>query len=117
MHSVIELRKARRYVLNAPALFMWASQDGTTGNGRGVTRDINTSGVFVITETLPVIGARIQMDIALPKITESGSGMLLHGEGIVLRAEARGLRGADRGETGFAASVQFYPNATGLFDR
>jgi hypothetical protein len=107
MRNAIELRKAIRYRLSAPALFMWAPPDGKPQNGRGVTRDINTSGVFVVTDSVPPVGARVQMEIVLPKLADDSPGMHLQGEGVVLRCEYR-----DAGKCGFAASAQFYPEAT-----
>jgi len=113
MHSVIELRKAKRYPLRAPALFLWAlPQDGKPRSGKGVTRDINISGVYVLTDTLPPVGARVQMEIVLPKMADTGFGMRLHGEGVVHRSEPRGSKGAGSSDEGFAASVHFYPEAT-----
>ncbi len=111
MHCVVELRKAKRYPLSAPAAFWWAPQDRKPRSGKGVTRDINTFGVYVLTDTLPPVGARVQMEIVLPKLADNGSGMHLHGEGVVLRGESRGSQGAGSSEAGFAASVQFYPEA------
>ena len=107
MLKAIELRKAIRYRLSAPALFMWATQDGKPHSGQGVTRDINTSGVYVETDAIPPVGARVQVEIVLPKLADDSPGMHLQGEGIVLRCEFR-----DSGRCGFAASAQFYPDAT-----
>jgi hypothetical protein len=107
MHKAIELRRSIRYRLSAPALFMWAPKDGKPRSGKGVTRDINTLGVYVQTDALPPVGARVQMEIVLPKLADSSPGMHLQGEGIVLRCE--------NGEAtirGFAASALFYPEAT-----
>jgi hypothetical protein len=67
MHSVIELRRTRRYRLSVPALFMWEIQDWKSRNGKGVTRDTNALGVYVQTDSLPPVGARVQMEILLPQ--------------------------------------------------
>ncbi len=107
MRIAIELRKAKRYRLSAPALFMWAPQDGKPRSGKGVIRDINTSGVYVCTDAMPPVGARVQMEIVLPKLADSSPGMHLQGEGVVLRCDFNGA--ATRG---FAASAQFYPEAS-----
>jgi hypothetical protein len=106
MRNAIELRKSKRYRLTAPAAFMWAPPNGTAQSGRGVIRDINTFGVYVQTDSMPPIGALLQMEIVLPKLTDSGPGMRLHGEGIVLRCDYGGAV-----ECGFAASAQFYPES------
>jgi hypothetical protein len=110
----IELRKASRYRLSAPALFLWAPQDGPPQTGEGITRDISTSGVYVLAESSPPVGARVQLDILLPKLADASPGMHLHGEGVVLRVEPGGAKGAVATEGGFAAAVQFYPEASEL---
>jgi hypothetical protein len=106
MRNTIELRKAKRYPLSAPALFMWAPKDGKPQSGQGVTRDINTAGIYVLTDAMPPIGARVQMEIVLPRLADTSPGMHLQGEGIVLRCEY-----CDASKRGFAASAQFYPDA------
>jgi hypothetical protein len=106
MRNTIELRKAKRYRLSAPALFMWAPKDGKPQSGQGVIRDINTSGIYVLTDAVPPIGARVQMEIVLPKLVDTSPGMHLQGEGVVLRCEF-----GDASKRGFAASAQFYPDA------
>ena len=109
MLCAIELRKAIRYQLRAPALFMWAPQNGKPQSGRGFTRDINTFGVYVQTDSIPPVGARVQLEIVFPKLSDNGSGMHLHGEGVVLRCE-----GDHTHKGGFAASAQFHPETTGV---
>jgi hypothetical protein len=108
MHCAVELRKSKRYQLSAPALFMWAHQDRKPLSGRGVTRDINTHGVYVLTDALLPVGARVHVEIVLPKLVNTGSGMHLHGEGVVLRTDPHSAKSLGATETGFAASVQFY---------
>jgi hypothetical protein len=112
MNTAVELRKAKRYRLSAPALFMCAPQDGESQSGKGVTRDINAFGVYVLTDTLPSVGARVQLDILLPKLEDPGFGMSLAGEGVVVRVEPSDSQGGDNSESGFAASTQFYPEET-----
>jgi len=104
MHNAFDLRNAKRYQLSAPALFLWAPQDGKPQSGQGVTRDINTFGVYVLTDALPPVGALVQMEIALPRLEDTSPGMHLHGEGVVLRCEFH-----DPAKCGFAASAHFYP--------
>jgi hypothetical protein len=41
--------------------------------------------------------------------------MHLYGEGVVLRAEAKGAVISNSSESGFAASVQFYPETSESF--
>ena len=112
--KTVELRRAIRYRLSAPVFFYWASQTGPAQSGQGTTRDINSHGVYVQTDELPPPGVLIQMDILLPKLTISGSGMHLTGEGVVLRVERHGSNDSGTSEGGFTASVQFYPEAAEL---
>jgi hypothetical protein len=112
MHTAIELRKSKRYPLNAPVLFLWAPHEGKARSGQGVTRDINASGVYVLTDVLPPVGALVQLDILLPKLEDPGFGMSLAGEGVVLRVEPQSAQGAGTSGAGFAASMQFYPEDT-----
>ena len=70
---------------------------------------MNASGVYVLTDALPPVGALVQLDILIPKLVEPGFGMSLAGEGVVLRVEPHG---AGTNGAGFAASVQFYPEET-----
>ena len=110
----IELRKASRYRLNAPICFLWAPQNGPLKSGQGVTRDINTSTVFVQASSSPPVGSLVQVDILLPKLASDGMGMHLMGEGIVVRIEPRSTNEESLVLGGFAASVQFYPEASEL---
>jgi hypothetical protein len=112
MHSAVELRKSKRYRLSAPVLFMWAPQDGNLQDGKGVTRDINASGVYIVTDALPTVGSLIQLEVLLPKVEFLGAGISMAGEGVVLRVESSGSQGANPGERGFAASMHFYPEGT-----
>jgi hypothetical protein len=112
--KTVELRKVNRYRLSAPVFFYWAPQQGSAQSGQGTTRDINSYGVYVQTRELPPVGVLIQMDILLPKLAYSGLGMHLTGEGIVLRVERHGPNASNGCEGGFAASVQFYPEAAEL---
>jgi hypothetical protein len=105
----IELRKASRYRLNALICFLWAPPNGPVQSGQGVTRDINTCGVYVLANSSPPVGALVQVDILLPKLANDGLGMHLMGEGIVVRIEHYGASDESYFRGGFAASVQFYP--------
>jgi hypothetical protein len=99
------LRNANRYRLCAPAFFLWIGPDGISHGGEGVTVDISSYGVFVMADNAPPAGVRVEVDIVIPKLEDSSPGMLLCGEGRVLRVE----RSDDR--TGFAAALQFFPEA------
>jgi hypothetical protein len=105
----VELRKANRYKLGVPVFFFWAEKKESEQYGQGITRDIGTSGVYVQTNTLPQVGARILFDILLPKLADPGNGMHLTGDGVVLRVDPQDAKGLIPTQSGFAASMQFYP--------
>ena len=99
----MEYRKHKRYIISAQVIFVWATPDGKLQCGRGITRDINTFGVYVLTDALPSARANIQMEISLPRLTNAGSGMQLTCEGVVVRCESD-----DAVKRGFAALAQNY---------
>jgi len=105
----VELRKTNRYKLGAQVFFFWAEKKESEQYSQGITRDISTSGVYVQTNTLPEVGARILFDILLPKLANPGNGMHLTGDGVVLRIDPQDARGLIPAQSGFAASMQFYP--------
>ena len=101
----MELRKATRYRLNAPAFFWWESADGTLQEAQGITRDISDRGVFILAEQLPPAGVRVEVDVHLPAVSTAARSAQLHGEGTVLRTcEAK--------ESGFAAGVVFHAESS-----
>jgi hypothetical protein len=110
----IELRKTNRYKLTAPVRFAWASLDGLPQCSEGSTRDINVSGVYVLSDALPPVGALVQLDILLPNLKGTALGMRLYGEGRVFRCERGPANKTGATESGFAASVQFYPTPSEL---
>lgn len=108
----VELRKANRYRLSAPSVILWAPEGGPAESGRGVIRDINASGVYIVTSAHPPVGARVQLEILLPQMANNQPGMQLHGEGTVIRVDSGSIDERTCGVGGFAASVIFYPNSS-----
>jgi hypothetical protein len=103
----LELRNANRYRVAAPVDFWWPSPRGSARARRGVTRDISSRGVLVITDECPPVGAAIQMTVSLPRRKGRSHPLELHGEGVVIRVQSE--KSNSLGERGFAASVHFYP--------
>jgi phage terminase large subunit-like protein len=112
MPRLPDFRKGKRYWFNAPVRFTWLAPNGEERTSQGITRDVNTAGAYIVADELPPVGALVQLEIALPKMAKSPSGMCLHGEGIVLRTEFDGYKSAGAGRGGFAAAMQFYPEWT-----
>jgi hypothetical protein len=99
----MERRKSTRYRVIAPVLFSWDPKNRPPQSGKGVTRDISTSGVYVLTAANPPVGSRVQMEILVPKLRSTDVGIHLCGEGIVVRVESGGITRED----GFVAKVHF----------
>jgi hypothetical protein len=75
---------------------------------------MSISGVYIHTEVCPELGARIQVDVMLPRLKNGNAGMHLYGEGSVLRVEPKGHTSTKPARPGFAASVQFFPQPSEL---
>jgi len=99
----MELRKATRYRLSAPALYWWQRADGTLQEAQGVSRDISDHGVFVLAKDLPPPGVHVELEVHLPAVTGTSRSAQLYGEGTVVRTSGRGAR-----ESGFAAATVFH---------
>jgi hypothetical protein len=108
----LELRHAKRYQLAVPVKFWWPSPTGSVQSSKGITQNISSDGILVATSECPPTGVHVQMTVFLPRHPGSGHTPELHGEGVVLRVEPHGSRGTEASASGFAASVQFYPEAT-----
>ena len=102
------MQRAKRFECAAPVAFWWPLANGVVQSGTGVTQNIGNSGVSVTATECPAAGTRIQMTVFLPRVKGNDYAMKLHGEGVVVRVESEKL-GSDLRPTGFAASVQFYP--------
>lgn len=94
--SALELRKIKRYYVQAPAVFFWKDSDGRAQTGEGTTRDISTAAVFVKSRDCPSAGDQLRLKVLLPSLS-GRPGVRLHGEGIVLRVDR-----AESGAVGFA---------------
>jgi hypothetical protein len=107
MGSPMELRKATRYRLSAPAFYWWESADGTLQEAQGMTRDISDRGVFIVARQLPPPGVRVEIDVHLPSVSSAARSAQLHGEGTVLRSSE-----AEAGQSGFGAAVVFHAESS-----
>jgi len=103
----MELRKATRYRLHAPAFYWWESADGTLQEAQGVTRDISDRGVFIVAKQLPPAGVRVEINVHLPSVSSAARSAQLHGEGAVLRSAE-----AEAGKSGFAAALVFHAGSS-----
>ena len=97
----LDLRRAKRYVVNAGVCFCWDPGNGALREGRGTTLDISSRGVFVIADVVPQTGVQLELDIDLRSLTPEWKTLRFHGEGKVVRIIEKGP------DSGFAAEVLF----------
>ena len=108
--GTVDLRQNNRYQLKAAVKFTWRTDDSDV-LGEGNTRDISLDGVFVVTNKRVVVGTAVQLEVSLPSLRSTRSGICLRGSGKVIRVE----------ETGFAAvadtkfRIQF-PGGAGRYE-
>jgi len=98
----MELRKARRFLMSAPAFYSWQGAGGVRLEGQGNTRDISFLGAFVLSESSPPPGSHVEINVYLPPATGTRKSVQLRGEGQVLR-----VSGKEAAEAGFAAEIAF----------
>jgi hypothetical protein len=98
----VDLRHSRRYRVSATASFLWERADGLLEETSGAIRDISDRGVFIVTDTVPPVGAHLDVDVHLPSVEAGSAAVQLHGEGVVVRIETRAGEGR-----GFAAAMVF----------
>jgi len=103
----MELRKAARYRVSAPAFYCWRRADGTLQEAQGISRDISDRGVFVLAKDLPPLGMHVELQVRLPAVPGTSRSAQLHGEGTVVRTSGRGAR-----ESGFAAAAVFHTGSS-----
>jgi len=89
----VDLRKTKRYRLRAFVAFSAAQPNGIVIRDEGYTRDISSSGAFVLTAIPLPPGVTVKLEITLPSLRGEHSGACLRTVGHVVRSE----------ETGFAA--------------
>ena len=106
----MELRKIKRYYVQAPVIFSWKDSDGGSQVGEGTTRDISTQAVFVLARTCPVAGNQLRLDLQLPSLSGK-PGVRLRGEGVVLRVDQSGS-----GDSGFAVATSLRSEARDAMD-
>ena len=105
----IERRRNNRRQISAPVFFFWKPQNGPPQSSDGMTRDVNSNGVYVNARETPPVGELVQMDILLPNPVRGVSEMHLTGEGLVLRVVPDSGSSVDDSGCGFAVSMRFHP--------
>jgi len=94
-----------RYLIAAAARFEWQDSNSNWQEAIGITRDIGRAGLFIETETIPLIGSLLQVRVTLLALEKGGVTLLLSGVGQVRHHQHR-----PGGGDGFGASVVWHLN-------
>jgi hypothetical protein len=82
----VDRRQARRFALDVPVVFRWSTEGQTACEGAGFSRDISTTGVFVITlSAAPPLFCKLDIMVLLPSLDAKAAGLRLRSQGIVVR--------------------------------
>jgi len=101
-HSVaMDRRNHKRFEVEATARFSWTDAGGVRWQGRGLTRDISETGVFVLTPDCPPSGVTVRLEVRASSLTRSG--LMMQAKGQVVRVEASEASAAI---AGFAAATR-----------
>jgi hypothetical protein len=106
----MELRRTKRYYVQAPAFFSWKDSDKSSQAAEGMTRDISAQAVFVVARNCPRAGDQLRLDVQLPSLRGT-PGVRLRGEGVVLRVDK-----AESGNSGFAVATSLHSEARDAMD-
>lgn len=87
---VRELRKSNRYLLSTLVFVSWRDPNGRLVTISGITRDISMQDISFLAATAIEVGAYIELDVYLPSQNNHRRGVMLHGEGTIVRVEPLG---------------------------
>jgi hypothetical protein len=105
----MELRKSKRYRLSAHAVFCWESSNGILEERAGTTRDICSTGSFIVADSAPPRNAQVQINVYFPSfLGRADTTVELRGEGKIVRVERQGSS-----VKGFAAELIFQTGSSG----
>ena len=110
VERAVELRRIKRYYVQAPAFFSWKDLDKSSHTAEGMTRDISTQAVFVVARNCPRAGDQLRLDVQLPSLRGT-PGVRLGGEGVVLRVDR-----TESGDSGFAVATSLRSEARDAMD-
>jgi hypothetical protein len=105
MGGMTERRTSRRYDLSLPILVRVPTEK-TVDSQKGRTRDISPRGLYFVMDRDPQTGSRLDLVLTLPTEVTSGTEVLVHALGKVLRVEPRIEDGNTR--MGVAAIIERY---------
>ena len=93
----MELRRAVRYGLRVPTVFVWKDEEGIEQRVEGRTRDISTTGAYVLSSVCPPEGTLVRVDMLLTSVPDSQRSLRLNAHGRVVRADRPADKEAPKG--------------------
>jgi len=96
----MDRRARQRFDLSAPVAYTWKNSHPTPHGGAGVTRDVSESGMFVLGDSLPPVGATVQFEVSFS--FRDDSQIRMKAQGTVLRV----LAADGKMQSGFAAMTK-----------
>jgi hypothetical protein len=82
----LERREHSRYGVRAPVDFEWTDR-GVPHRGRGLTRDISSRGMFIISDAEPAERSELQAEVSFRVGDEASINLCLSSKSIVVRVE------------------------------
>jgi hypothetical protein len=83
----MEQRTESRCLLSARAVFSWEGPEQKKLEGEGVTRDISSSGAFIVTTSCPPVYTVVHVELFLPPLHGTVATVRIRAEALVLRME------------------------------
>ena len=74
--------------------FEWRDAQGVVGCGQGVTRDISSKGMFILSDCLPPAKVDLRLEVLFGSVVGQESSLQLEVEALVLRLEPAAIFGA-----------------------
>jgi hypothetical protein len=80
-------RLVERYTVQLITAFSWVTPGNQVQAAEGVTRDVSSSGLFIMASTAPPLNSQMRFEIHLPEIGTTAPELRICGEGEVCRVE------------------------------
>lgn len=90
----MDRRVRPRFDLTAPVKYSWKDLAGNR-HGTGFTRDVSERGIFIVTDTLPPMGATVHFEVSFPFRDESQ--IQMRAQGRIVRLESENSTATQRG--------------------
>jgi PilZ domain-containing protein len=97
----MDRRHHQRFAVQATARFTWMDEGGVRRQGKGFTRDISETGIFVRTHDCPPSGVTVRLEVRASGL--STSGLMMQTRGQVVRVDSGEQAAA---AAGFAAATR-----------